>query len=171
MNLTKYIATSINRCITKGTFVNAFKKAEVRPIYKKDGRTEKSNYRPISVLSNVSKIYERCIYEQMCSYFDKIFSKNQCGFREGFNTQHILVAMIEKMKASQDNKQFCTALLTDLSKAFDCVCYDLLIAKLNAYGFDKKELKLIYDYLNGSSQKIKLGSPFSNELNISYGVP
>ena len=81
----KYIATSINRCITGGTFVNAFKKAEVRPIYKKDGRTEKSNYRPISVLSNVSKIYERCIYEQMYSYFDKVFSKNQCGFRKCVN--------------------------------------------------------------------------------------
>ena len=102
----KYIATSINRCMTGGSFVNAFKKAEVRPIYKKDGRTEKLNYRPISVLSNVSKIYERCLYEQMYSYFDKIFSKNQCGFRKDFNTQHILLAMIEKMKASRDNKQF-----------------------------------------------------------------
>ena len=83
----KYIATSINRCITTGdTFVSAFKKGEVRPIYKKDGRTEKSNYRPISVLPYVSKIYERCLYEQMYSYFGKIFSKNQCGFRKGFNT-------------------------------------------------------------------------------------
>ena len=134
----KYIATSINRCITGGTFVNAFKKAEVQPIYKKDGRTEKSNYTPISVLSNVSKIYERCIYEQMYSYFNKIFSKNQCGFHKGFNTQHILLAMTRKMKASRDNKQFCAAIRTDLSKAFDCICYNLLVAKLNAYGFDKK---------------------------------
>ena len=112
----KYIATSINRCITGGTFVNAFKKAEVRPIYKKDGGTEKSNYRPISVLSKVSKIYERCIYEQMYSYFDKIFSKNQCSSRKGFNTQHILLAIIEKMKAWRDNKQFCAAILTGLRK-------------------------------------------------------
>ena len=134
----KYIATSINRCITGGTFVNAFKKAEVRPIYKKDGRTEKSNYRPISVLSNVSKIYERCLYEQRFSCFDKLFSKNQCGFHKGFNTQHILLAMIRKMKASRDNKQFCAAIRTDLPKAFDGIFYDLLVAKLNAYGFDKK---------------------------------
>ena len=107
----------------------------------------------------------------MYSYFDKIFSKNQCGFRKGFNTQHILLAMIEKMKASRDNKQFCAAILTDLSKAFDCIRYDLLIAKLNAYGFDKKALKLIYDYLNGRSQKIKVGASFSSKLVISYGVP
>ena len=59
----------------------------------------------------------------------------------------------------------------NLSKAFDCICYDLLIAKLNAYGFDKKALKLIYDYLNGRSQKIKVGYSFSSELDISYSVP
>ena len=128
-----------------------FKKAKVRPIYKKDGRTDKYNYRPISILSNVSKIYERCICEQMYSYFHKIFSKNQCGFSKDFNTQNILLVTIEKMKASRDNKKLCPAILTDLSEAFNCICYDLLIAKWNAYGSDKKALKHIYDYLNGSS--------------------
>ena len=167
----KYIATSINRCITRSTSVNAFKKAEVRPICKKDGRTEKSNYRLISFLSNVSKIYEICMYEEMYYYFDKIFSKNQCGFHKGFNTQHILLARIEKMKASRVNQKICAAILTDLSTAFDCICYDLLIAKLNGYGFHKEALKLIYDYLNGRSQKTKVGSSFSSELDISYGVP
>ena len=74
----------------------------------------------------------------MYSYFDKIFSENQCGFRKGFNTQHILLAMIEKLKAAQDNKQFCPAILTELFKAFDCIFYVLLIAKLNAYDLIKK---------------------------------
>ena len=77
--------------------------------------------------------------------------------------------MKEKMKASRDKKQFCGAILAELSKAFDCICHDLLIAKLNAYGPDKKALKLIYDY--GRSQKTKVGSLFSSELDISYGVP
>ena len=72
----KYIARSINRCIAEGTFINAFRKAKVRAIYKKN----KSNYRPISVLSNVSKIYERCIYEKIYSYFEKTFLKHQCSF-------------------------------------------------------------------------------------------
>ena len=57
--------------------------------------------------------------------------------------------MIRKLKTSRDNKQICTAIETDLSKAFDCIGCDLLIAKLNVYGFDKKALKLIYDYLKG----------------------
>ena len=75
------------------------------------------------------------------------------------------------MKTSRDNKQLCATILTDLSKAFDCICYDLLITKLNAYGFDKKTLELIYDYLNGRSQKVKVGCSFSSKLDISYGVP
>ena len=79
--------------------------------------------------------------------------------------------MTEKMKASRDNKQFCVAIPRDLSKAFNCICYDLLITKLNAYGFDKKASKLIYDYLKGRFQKIKVGFSFSSELDISYGVP
>ena len=107
----------------------------------------------------------------MYSYFDKILSKNQCGFPKSFNTQHILLAMIEKMKVLRDNKQFCAAIPRDLSKAFDFICNDLLITKLNAHGFDKKASKLIYDYFKGRSQKIKVGSSFSCELDISYGVP
>ena len=65
-----FIASNISKCINEGTNVDAFKKVEVRPPYKKVGRTEKSNYRFIRVLSNVSKIYERCLYYQIYSYFD-----------------------------------------------------------------------------------------------------
>ena len=74
--------------------------------------------------------------------------------------------MKETMKTSQDNKQFCAAILPDLSKAIYYICYDLLMA----YGFDKKVLKFIFDYLNGSSQKIKEVSSFSSELDNFYGV-
>ena len=73
---------------------------------KNGGRGDKSNYRPISILS-VSKIYERCLYSQLYDYFDKnIFSKYQCRFRKGISTQHALLVMIEKMKAARDNKDF-----------------------------------------------------------------
>ena len=79
--------------------------------------------------------------------------------------------MIEELKIARDDKEFCTAILTDLSKAFDCICHDLLIAKLNAYGFDRNVLKLIYDYVSDSSQKTKIGSSFNTYLDIIYGVP
>ena len=83
----EFIYKSINHCITVGNFVVDFKEAEVRPLYKNEGRADKSNYRSISILSNVSKIYERCLYSQLYDYFDKnIFSKYQCGFCKGFST-------------------------------------------------------------------------------------
>ena len=82
-----------------------------------------------------------------------------------------LLVMIEKMKTARDNKQFCAAILTDLSKAFDCICHDLLISKLNAYGVDRNALKLFYDSLSDRSQKTKVGSSFSAYLDIIYGVP
>ena len=78
---------------------------------------------------------------------------------------------MEKMEASRDNKQFCAAIPKDISKRFDFICYDVLIAKLNAYRFDKRALKRIYDYLNGRSQKIKVVFSFSSELDIFHGLP
>ena len=102
---------------------------------------------PISVLSNVSKIYERSFYDQIYSYFDKIFALYQCNFCEGIITQDILITMIEKKKISHENKQCCTAILTDFSKAFDSIPYDLPITKLNANGFDQETLKLMNSYL------------------------
>ena len=79
--------------------------------------------------------------------------------------------MIEKMKISRDNKQFCTSILTDLSKALDCIPFDLFIAKLNAYGFDQVALKLIHSYLCDRSQRVKVGSSFSKELDILCAAP
>ena len=108
----------------------------------------------------------------MYDYFDEnIFSKYQCGYRKGFSIQHALLVMLEKMKIARDRKGFCAAVLTDLSKAFDCICHDLLIAKLNAYRLERNVLKLVYDYLSNRSQKTKVGSSFSTYLDTVYGVP
>ena len=79
--------------------------------------------------------------------------------------------MIEKIKTARDNKEFCAVILTDLSKTFDCICHDILISKLNAYGFDRNAPKLIYDYLRDRSQNTKVGSSFSAYLDIIHGVP
>ena len=108
-------------------FADALKRGEVPPLYKIDGREEKSNYRSIRALSIISKEYERFLYGQIYFYFDKIFSKYQCGFRKGVQTQHVLQAMTEKMKTSRDSKQFCGAIQSNLPKTFDCICYELLL--------------------------------------------
>ena len=93
---------------------------------------------------------------QIQTYFDEILSKYQCGFCKGFNAQHCLVIIIEKWKESGDNSGAFGALMTDLSKAFDCLHHGLLIAKLDAYGFDVKSVKLIQQYLSNRKQRVKV---------------
>ena len=107
----------------------------------------------------------------MYCYFDKFFVKYQCGFRKGYNAQHCLLVMIEKMKEARDKNKVCAAVLTDLSKAFDCLKHDLLIAKLHAFGFDFKSLRVMYAYLNNRVQVTKVGSYYSDFLDIIFGVP
>ena len=131
-------------------------------------KTSKDNYRPISILPNISKIYENCLYNQMQTYFDNLLSKYQCGFCKGFNAQHCLVSMIEKWRESVDSGG---ALMTDLSKAFDCLHHELLIAKLDAYVFDKKSLKLIQQYLSNRKQRVKVSNAYSSWKEIFHGSP
>ena len=95
-------------------------------------------------------MYERCLYNQISKYFKTRFSKFQCGFRKGYSAQQCLLATIEKWKTAVENGDVFAALLTDLSKAFDCTPHNLIIAKLAAYGFDTNALKLfIIIYLTG----------------------
>ena len=95
-------------------------------VFKKDYRNLKSNYRLISILSNLSKVFEKIIHDQISIFVLDILSKYQCGFRNVFSTQNCLIAVIEKGKKSVDNKGTFRTLLTDLSKAFDHIPHELL---------------------------------------------
>ena len=119
------------------TSVN-LKKEDITPLFKKLERILKSNYRAVSILPTLSKVYEKIFYQQMYEYFYLIFSKYLCGFRKGHSTHHCLLFMLEKLKKSLDKGLTTGIFLTDLTKAFDCISHDLLIAKLNAYGFSIK---------------------------------
>ena len=153
------------------TFPEILKHADIIPLYKKGKKDIKGNYRPVSILPNLSKIFEKCMFEQMSQFFENIFSKYQCGFRKGFSTQQCLLAMLEKWKRSVDNSKMFGALLTDLSKAFDCLDHELLIAKLNAYGFSLTALKLVHNYLSNRKQRTKINSLYNSLLKIIFGVP
>ena len=106
----------------------------------------------------------------MYPYFGKLFSKFQCSFRKGFNAQYCLITMIEKWRGSVDGGGRADALLTDLSKAFNCIDHELLIAKLYAYGFNKNSLYFINSYLKGRKQRIKINFSYSTFTEILFGV-
>ena len=105
------------------------------------------------------------------SFFENIFSKYQTGFRKGFNPQSYLLAMIEKFKKSLNQEGEYAALLTDLSKAFDCLPQDLIIAKLHAYELEKASLRLMRSYLTDRYQRVKFTTSYSLWSLIKHGVP
>ena len=111
------------------------------------------------------------MYNQIYPYCDTLFSKFQCGFEKGVNAQHCLITMIEKSRRSVDGGVQAGALLTDLSKAFDCIDHELLIAKLYACGFDKNSLYFINSCLKGQKQRNKINSSYSAFTEILFGVP
>ena len=125
----------------------------------------------MSILLLFLKIHERLIYNQVNQMTENALSIFQCCFRKKCSTQHALIVMIEKAKKFLDKGGIFGALLTDLSKAFDYMTHDLLSAKLNELNFDMNALNLIFAYLTGRKQRVKINSSFSTCLDIFQGFP
>ena len=150
------ILIDFNSSINTGIFPTNQKLADVSPIFKDENKHFKVNYRPISILPALSKISEKLMSHQIEKYMKDKLSIYQCGFRKGMSAQNCLLFMIENWRKSLDKKGKAGMVLTDLSKAFDCLLtHDLLIAKLSAYGFDYLSLKLVYSYLSDRFQTYK----------------
>ena len=166
-----YIQILYNNSITVGNFPDAMKLADITPCHKKNDKCFKENYRPISILSSFSKSFEIIMHEDIYIYMDSKLSQYLCGFRKGYSTQYCLMFMLERFKKALDNKCKFGALLTDLSKAFDCLNHELLIAKLDAYGFDNMSLNLIQSYLSRRKHRTKVNNQFSIWSDITSGIP
>ena len=115
------------------------------------------SYRPISILPNLSKIYERYLNKELAEYFETLLSKYQCGFRKSHNVINALLPKIEKWRKFLGEGSAFGVLLSDLSKAFYCLSHELLIAKVHAYEIDIPSLKLLHSYLNKSKAKSGIG--------------
>ena len=169
--VTEYLTKIYHISIDNQSFPPSLKKADVIPSHKQLERTSIKNYRPISLLPCISKLYERDMYNQIISYMEKHLSPYLFGFRKAHSTEQCLNTMLENWKKALDNKKHVGAVLTDLSKAFDCLNHDLLIAKFEAYGFNNEALIFIQDYLSNRSQRTKVNSEYSLYRDIKHGVP
>ena len=161
----------INNAIRNSCFDNSLKCADLTPVHKADDTTNKKNYRNISLLPVVSKIFEKLIQTQTSTYVETFLSPFLCGYRKGYSAQHALLSMLEKWKISLDKGGYAGGVLMDLSKAFDTLNHDLLIAELYAYGFGKNALKLIQSYLSDRWQRTKINTSYSAWSALLKGVP
>ena len=160
-----------NETITQSVFPDNLKLAVVIPVFKKDYPFDKKKYRLVSVSPTISKIYEKLMQRQINNYITNHLSPYLCGCRKGYNTHQALVSLMEKWKKILDNKGFGGAVLMDLSKAFDTLNHELLIAKRYAYGFNRDSLKLVNDYLPNRWQRTKIKKSFSSWTELIQGVP
>ena len=160
-----------NKLVVESAFPNDLKLADVSSLYKKDDNMKKQNYRPISLLPAISKVFERIIYNQLIDYISAFLSPLLGGFRKGCSTEHVLLKFLQTCKSSLDNKELAGAILMDLPKAFDCIDHNLLIAKLAAYGLGHDALKLIKNYLTKRKQRVKINGSYSTYRDITIGVP
>ena len=165
---------ALNASIQLGKFPNHLKIGKISPVYKnsKAGLSqEKEYYRPITVLVVFSKIYERYILEDMLTFVNKILSDNISAYRKGYSCQHVLMNLTDEWRRHLDKNHVVGAVLMDLSKAFDCLPHELLIAKLAAYGVSRQSLKFFYSYLKDRKQRVNIKGQFSEYMEVLAGVP
>ena len=121
----------------------------------------KVNYRPISLIPTIVKIFERLIHQQLSEYISCFFSPLIGGSRQGYNTQHVLLNVLQYCNNSIDNKRLAGAVFMDLSKAFDCGNHGLLLAKLSACGLNSDAVQLIRSYITNRKQRVTFNSSYS----------
>ena len=172
--LSPLLAKLYNRCLEVGYFPKELKIAKVIPLYKNKGSiSEMKNYRPISMLSVFSKIFEKIIHREITKFFEdnKILNDCQYGFRKSHSTFHALINATENVYRSIDNKEHTLGIFVDFSRAFDTIDHRILLDKLLKYGISGNLHLLLTDYLTDRKQFVYYGGIESSLLTICCGVP
>lgn len=167
------LADIINCCLDKGIFPDKMKIAKVIPIFKTGKKTDIKNYRPISILPAISKIFEKLIEQRITSFIERfnIVASSQFGFRKKHSTQMAILSLYEKVTEALDNNEFAIGIFVDLSKAFDTLNHKILINKLEYYGIRGVPLALIKSYLHNRTQYVSYHNYLSCHQPITCGVP
>ena len=152
----KAITHIINQSLHTGIFPDKLKLAKVIPVFKKGDRTKLDNYRPISILPAISKIFERAIFDQLYIHFthNNLFYESQYGFKKKHSTELAVLELIDRITQSLDNGQTPINIYLDLSKAFDTLDHSILLHKLSHYGLNDSALKLLSSYLSNRKQYV-----------------
>ena len=163
----------VNLSIQQAAFPSLYKKAKVIPLLKKDDPLTPKNYRPVAILCIVSKVIERCIFQQVLDYMtsNNLFHPNHHGFRAHHSTATAMIQMYDTWVQAVDKGQLTGVCMLDMSAAFDVVDHDILLSKLKIYGFDTNALDWMKDYLSGRSQAVYIDGCLSKFLPVDVGVP
>jgi retron-type reverse transcriptase len=144
------------------------------PLHKNKERDQVTNYRPISLLPSISKVYEKIIHKRIVGFMENqnILNPRQFGFRKQHSTSNAITVLTKDVLLGFERREYTLAVCCDLSKAFDTLNHDLLLNKLYRYGIRGLGLKLVCSYLQDRSMFVKNGNESSNTYNVpKYGVP
>jgi len=172
--LAPFLSVVFNKFMVKGVYANSLKVAQVIPIRKKRDKNECTNYRPISLLSQVNKIFERILHHRLYSYLQdfELLTGHQFGFRPNSSTSLAVESIYPDLLHNYDTGLFTCSLFIDLSKAFDTVSHNILIKKLHQnYGLNETALQLFTSYLTNRKQYTVVNGAKSNYRNIACGIP
>lgn len=167
------MANCFNKLMSDGVFPDSLKIAKVTPIYKSGTKTDPGNYRPISVLPVISKIFEKILHKRLLNYLNSFdfLTERQYGFRAKNNTTAATIDLIAKVRDNIDRKNVALGVFIDLKKAFDTVSHKLLLEKLENIGIKGNALQIFKSYLTNRLQIVKIDNIESKALPITYGVP
>lgn len=167
------ISYLINFSFQIGSFPNCLKLGEVKPLHKQGPKQNLNNYRPISLISNIAKIFEKVVKLRMVTFLErnKIISDKQFGFRENKSTEDAILKLTSDIYEAIDNKKASLCVYIDLTKAFDTVSHKILECKLEQCGFRGSVLNLLKSYLNNRKQYVNLNGVKSNLRTVTCGVP
>lgn len=172
-NISCPLSYIFNLSLQSGNFPNSMKIAKVSPVYKKGDKTEPGNYRPISVLSVISKVFEKLVNNRLVKFLEKhnILYKHQYGFREKHSTKLSVINLVNQLIQYQDEGRITIGVFIDFAKAFDTINHDILLHKLQKYGIRGLPLKWFRDYLSNRSQFVQHNGATSTRSSIVCGVP